>query len=62
MIAWTLYVTFAGALLLLGLPRSCARWIALATAVAGFGISVAAFFTVIDIATFASIVRLPWVP
>jgi len=62
MIAWTIYVTFAGALLLLCLPRSCARWIALATAVAGFGICVAAFLSPIEIRTFATIVRIPWVP
>jgi NADH-quinone oxidoreductase subunit M len=62
MIAWTIYVTFAGALLLLCLPSSCARWIALATAVAGFGVSVAAFFTAIDLRTFATIIRIPWVP
>ncbi len=43
MIAWTIYVTFAGALLLLALPRNAARWIALVTAAAGLAISCAAF-------------------
>ena len=36
MIAWTIYLTFAGAVLLLFLPRIFARWIALATTLAGF--------------------------
>jgi hypothetical protein len=29
MIAWTIYITLAGAVLLLVLPRPLARWIAL---------------------------------
>ena len=36
MIAWTIYITFAGAFGLLFMPRFFARWIALATALAGF--------------------------
>ena len=32
MIAWTIYITFAGAFGLLFMPRFFARWIALATA------------------------------
>ncbi len=62
MIAWTIYLTFAGALLLLCLPRPVARWIALATALAGFGTSLMAFFTALDVGTFATIIRVPWVP
>ena len=38
MIAWTIYLTFAGAVLLLFLPRAFARWIALSTAARGFAI------------------------
>jgi NADH-quinone oxidoreductase subunit M len=62
MIAWTIYITFAGAAVLLFLPRLLARWIALATTVAGFTISVAAFFDAVDVETFKTIVRIPWVP
>jgi len=44
MIAWTIYVTFAGAIVLLVLPRAFARWIALVTVAAGFAVSLATFF------------------
>ncbi len=62
MIAWTIYLTFAGAVVLLFLPRSVARWIALATTAAGFVTSLIAFFQIIDVGTFKTIVRIPWVP
>jgi NADH-quinone oxidoreductase subunit M len=63
MIAWTIYLTFVGALLLLFLPRIFARWIALLTTVAGFGVSLATFFDRnLDLAHFNTIVRIPWVP
>jgi|CZKQ01.1.fsa_nt_gi NADH-quinone oxidoreductase subunit M len=64
MIAWTIYITFAGAILLLFLPRTSARWIALATTVAGFAISLLALsrMPIVDLATFKTIVRIPWVP
>jgi NADH-quinone oxidoreductase subunit M len=63
MIAWTIYVTFAGAVLLLFLPRPWARWIALATTLAGFAIGLATFFRPeVDLAHFSTIVRVPWVP
>jgi NADH-quinone oxidoreductase subunit M len=63
MIAWTIYLTFAGALLLLFLPQVLARWIALATAAGGFALSLAAFFARdADFAHFITIVRVPWVP
>lgn len=64
MIAWTIYVTFAGAVLLLFMPRGSARWIALLTTVASFAISLIAFFqlSIVDLATFKTIVRVPWVP
>ena len=61
MIAWTIYLTFLGALLLLFLPPVLARWMGLLTAVAGFGISLNAFFTAGDSATFKTIVQLPWI-
>ena len=61
MIAWTIYVTFGAALLLLFLPHILARWMALLAAVAGFAIALAAFFNGADVGTFATIVRLPWI-
>jgi NADH-quinone oxidoreductase subunit M len=64
MIAWTIYITFAGAVLLLILPRVFSRWIALATTVAGLFTSLIAFFqiSIVDLSTFKTIVRVPWVP
>src|SRR3989440_4792902 len=63
MIAWTIYITFAGAIILLVLPRVFARWIALITAAAGFAVSLATFFCDdVDLAHFTTIVRVPWVP
>jgi NADH-quinone oxidoreductase subunit M len=64
MIAWTIYVTFAGAALLLFLPRVCARWIALATTLVGFAIGLAGLWTtpIANLAHFTTIVSVPWVP
>ena len=63
MIAWTIYITFAGAVALLFLPRAFAKWIALATSGAGFGIGLATFFRDdVDLAHFTTIVRVSWVP
>src|SRR5713226_6558210 len=63
MIAWTIYVTFAGAVVLLFLPRVFSRWIALLTTIAGFAISLATFFCDdVDLAHFTTIVRVAWVP
>ena len=63
MIAWTIYVTFAGAVLLLFLPGAFSRWVALATTTAGLAISGAMFFcNDIDFTHFNTIVRVPWVP
>jgi len=63
MIAWTIYLTFAGAVLVLILPRSLASWTALVTTLAGLGISLATFFCDdVDLAHFTTIVRAPWVP
>jgi NADH-quinone oxidoreductase subunit M len=61
MIAWTIYITFAGAVLLLFLPRAFSRWIALLTSVTGLAISARAFFGD-NAAPFTTIVNLPWVP
>jgi NADH-quinone oxidoreductase subunit M len=64
MIAWTIYLTFAGVILLLFLPRAFSRWLALLTSVAGFAISLIALFQtpVVDLAHFTTIVRIPRVP
>ncbi len=61
MIAWTIYVTFGGAFLLLFLPHVLARWMALLTTLTGFVISLNAFFTATDYGTFKTIVQLPWI-
>src|SRR6266513_3578307 len=61
MIAWTIYVTFGGALLLLFLPHVLARWMALLATLAGCAVSLAAFFTSSDFGTFKTIVQLPWI-
>jgi NADH-quinone oxidoreductase subunit M len=63
MIAWTIYIAFAGVVLLLFLPRAFSRWLALLTTVAGFAISLIALFQtpIVDLAKFTTIVRIPWV-
>jgi len=63
MIAWTIYVTFTGAVGLLFMPRVFSRWIALITTVAGFAMSLIALFQtpIADLARFTTIVRVPWV-
>ncbi len=62
MIAWTIYLTFAGAFLALLLPRAFARWIALATTLAGAAVTGIAFFESSPAGGFTTLVRLPWVP
>ena len=64
MIAWTIYVTFAGAVLLLFLPRVFARWLALLTTLAGLLITGIVFFRtpIVDLAHFNTVVRVPWMP
>src|SRR6058998_2015083 len=63
MIAWTIYLTFAGAVLLLLLPRRFARWIALLTTIAGLALGLIALVRtpIADLARFTTIVRVPWV-
>ncbi len=64
MLAWTIYITLAGAVLLLFMPRISVRWIALATTIAGFAICLIALsqMPIVDLARFTTIVRVPWVP
>jgi NADH-quinone oxidoreductase subunit M len=62
-IAWTIYSTFIGALVVLVAPRSLSRPLALLTATVGLALSAQAFFSrTIDFAHFTTIVRVPWVP
>src|SRR5205809_4806436 len=64
MIAWTIYLTLAGAVLLLLLPCRFARWIALLTTIAGLALGLIALVRapISDVAHFTTIVRVPWVP
>src|SRR3712207_2158829 len=62
MIAWTIYLTFLGALVALLAPGVAARWIALVTTLSGFAISVLAFVDLADPGLFQTITRREWVP
>src|SRR2546423_703163 len=63
MIAWTIYITFGTAILLLFVPSRWARWIALAAAIAACAISLVELFNPsIDLAHLTTIIRIPWVP
>jgi NADH-quinone oxidoreductase subunit M len=62
MIAWTIYVTLAGAVLALLLPHLLARWLALATTATGFAISLYALVETVDVGVFQTITRRSWVP
>ncbi len=62
MIAWTIYLTFAGAVLLLLTPRALSRWVALFTTAAALALSLIAFFHATDFAPFKTIIKVPWVP
>ena len=63
MIAWTIYITFAGAGLLLLSPRAFARWIALLATIAGLALDLIELVRtpIADLAHFTTIVRVPWV-
>ena len=64
MIAWTIYITFGGAVLSLVLPRAFACWMAMLTTIAGLALGVIVFIgtPIPDLAQFKTIVRVPWVP
>src|SRR5213078_4099695 len=63
MIAWTIYITLAGAVLLLLLPCRFARWIALLITIAGLALGLIALVCtpIAGLAHFNTIVRVPWV-
>jgi NADH-quinone oxidoreductase subunit M len=62
MIAWTIYLTFAGAILALLLPRVLTRWLALFTTAAGLAVSAFAFGHTTGSGAFETIINVPWVP
>src|SRR2546430_1802156 len=64
MIAWTIYLTFGGGVLVLVLPRAFARWVALFATIAGLALGAVVFVgtPIPDLAHFTTIVRVPWVP
>jgi len=64
MLAWTIYLSFAGALILAFTPKdrpALARWLALVVALAGLGVAVAGFIAGMGQAR-TVFVDLPWVP
>src|SRR3982751_1337170 len=64
MMGWKIYLTFAGAVLALVLPRAFARWLALLTTIAGLALDIIVFVRtpIPDLAHLTPIVRVPWVP
>src|SRR5436189_5192651 len=64
MIAWTIYITFAGAVLLLLFPGVFARWTALLTTLVSLVLGIVAFVRtpIANLAHFTTIVSVPWVP
>jgi NADH-quinone oxidoreductase subunit M len=64
MIAWTIYLTLAGGVLVLVLPRAFARWVALFATIAGLALGTIVFVgtPIANLAHFTTIVRVPWVP
>src|SRR6266480_206369 len=64
MMAWTIYLTFGGGVLVLLLPGTLARWVALFATIAGLALGAVVFVgtPIADLAHFTTIVRVPWVP
>ncbi|HTY88425.1 MAG TPA: NADH-quinone oxidoreductase subunit M [Candidatus Acidoferrum sp.] len=65
MLAWTIYISFIGVLVLMLLPREAARAariIALLTAVAGCGVALAGALQQTNPGEAATIVKVPWIP
>src|SRR5262249_809979 len=63
MIAWTIYITFAGAVLLLLSPRAFARWIALLTTIAPLALALIELVRtpIVGLAHLTTIVGVAWV-
>ena len=51
MIAWTIYLTFTGAIVVLLLPGVFARWTALLTTLAGLALGIVEFFWTVRVFT-----------
>lgn len=62
MIAWTINLTFAGALAAMLAPRVFARWIAIVATTMGFAISLLALVDAVDVGLFQTVTRREWVP
>ena len=62
MIAWTIYLTFAGALVVLLAPPVASRWIALLAAGSGLVVSLIGFFQPANFGVFRTLIDVPWVP
>jgi len=68
MLAWTIYISFLGVLVLMLLPKgkaSAARKVAMLTAVAGLVVAVAGFIQAaptIKLGNIAQVAKCPWVP
>ena len=62
MIAWTIYLTFAGAFLVLLLPRVLARSLALLTTLAGAAVTLLAFADKATPSNLTTLIRVPWIP
>ncbi|HNM47611.1 MAG TPA: NADH-quinone oxidoreductase subunit M, partial [Candidatus Sumerlaeota bacterium] len=64
MLAWTVYISFLGVLVLMLLPKgnaSAARKVAMTTAVVGLGIALAGFFN-FQRGEILTVARAPWIP
>lgn len=64
MLAWTVYISFLGVLVLMLLPRgnaSAARKVAMTTAVVGLGIALAGFFG-FQKGEILTVAKAPWIP
>src|SRR4051812_15103091 len=62
MIAWAIYLSFAGAILVLLAPAPASRWVALGTTASGLVVSLIAFLEPANFGAFQTIIDLPWVP
>src|SRR5687768_9116026 len=62
MLAWTIYVTFAGVVATLLLPARIARTIALLTSLAGLGLAIAGFIQFDPKAGLLEVTKTAWIP
>jgi len=65
MLAWTIYISFLGVVLLMCLPRGnarAARLVALASALGGLALAIGGFLAHKPGAEIATVAKLPWIP